>query len=169
MANEVLIRQGVSKVWAGAGTRDYDLTLAGLADGAARQGQKGDLADANGRFPGRWAVCVELNMDAAPTAGQVIEIYWAASHDNSTFPGGVSGSDAAYKPGEEDEWKKQLMLIGCLVLTADADEVVQTQVFEFAPPARYGAPVVVNKSGQALEGDNAAHKITLTALVDEIQ
>ena len=169
MATEVLVKQGASKVWAGAGTRDYDITLASLANNAARQGQKADLGDANGRFTARWALCVELNMDVAPTAGNVIEVYWAASRDNATFPGGVAGTDSAYKAGEEDEWKKQLLLIGCLVLTNDADSVVQTQVFEFSPPARYGSPVVVNKSGQTLEGDNDSHKITLTPLVDEVQ
>jgi hypothetical protein len=168
MANEVLVRQGGSKLWKATGG-DYAITLAALANNAARQGQKGDLGDANGRFAARWAVCVELNMDVAPTAGNVIEIYWAASRDNSTVPGGATGTDSAYKAGEEDEWKKQLLLVGCLVLTADADTVVQTQVFEFLPPARYGSPVVVNKSGQALEGDDDAHRITLTPLVDEIQ
>ena len=169
MPADILTKQGVSRVWAGAGTRDYDITLASLANNAARQGQKGDLGDANGRFAARWAVCVEVNMDVAPTAGNVVDLYWAASHDNATFPGGATGVDSAYKAGEEDEWKKQLLLVGCLVLTNDADAVVQTQVFEFSPPARFGAPVVVNKSGQALEGDNDSHRITLTPLVDELQ
>jgi hypothetical protein len=167
MSTQLLVKQGTAKVWKAAGG-DYAITLAGLADGAGRMGQKGDMADPSGRFAPRWAVTVELNMDAAPLAGSVIEIYWAASRDNATFPGGATGSDAAYKAGEETEWKRQLLLIGCLVLTADADSVIQTGVFEFWPPARYGCPVVINKSGQALEGDNDAHRITLVPLVDEI-
>jgi hypothetical protein len=167
MSTELLVTQGTAKVWKAAGG-DYAITLAGLAAGAGRMGEKGDLADANGRFAPRWAVTVELNMDAAPLAGNVIEIYWAASRDNATFPGGATGADAAYKAGEETEWKRQLLLIGCLVLTADDDAVVQTGVFEFWPPARYGCPVVINTSGQALEGDNDAHRITFVPLVDEI-
>ena len=107
-------------------------------------------------------------MHAAPSAGTAIEIYWAASRDNTTFPGGATGSDGAYKPGEESEWKRQLMLIGCLVLTADGASVVQTAVFEFWPPTRYGCPVVINTSGQILEDDNDAHRITFVPLVDEI-
>jgi hypothetical protein len=167
MSTQLLVKQGTAKVWKASGG-DYAITLAGLADGAGRMGQKGDLADPSGRFSPRWAVTVELNMDAAPVAGSVIEIYWAASRDNATFPGGASGADAAYKPGEEGEWKRQLLLIGCLVLTADAESVIQTAVFEFWPPARYGCPVLINMAGQPLEGDNDAHCITLVPLVDEI-
>jgi len=47
--------------------------------------------------------------------------------------------------------------------------VVQTQVFVFCPPARYGAPLVINKTGQAFEGDNDSHQITFTPLIDEVQ
>jgi len=167
MSTEILVKQGTAKVWKAAGG-DYAITLASLASQAGRMGQKADLADTGGRFAARWAVAVELNMDVAPAAGSVIEIYWAPSRDSTSFPGGVTGADGSYKPGEEDEWKKQLLLVGCLVLTADADAVVQTQVFEFWPPARYGCPVVVNKSGQALEGDDDSHRITLVPLLDEI-
>ncbi len=167
MPTEILIRQGTAKVWKATGG-DYAMTLAGLAEQAGRMGQKADLADAAGRLAPRWAVVAKLNMDVAPAAGSVLELYWAPSCDNTSFPGGVTGSDGPYKPGEEDEWKKQLLLVGCVVLTADADSVVQTQVFEFWPPARYGCPVIVNKSGQALEGDDDAHRITLVPLVDGI-
>jgi len=165
MANEILVKQGTALVWKAAGG-DYAMTLASIADNAGRCGVKGDLGAA---FAARYAVTIEINMNVAPTAGEVIELYWAASYDNTTFPGGASGTDAAYKAAEEDEWKKQLLFIGALVLTNDADTVVQTQVFVFSPPARYGCPVLINKGGQALEGDDDAHKITFVPLVDEVQ
>ena len=165
MSNEIRVKQGSAVVWK-AGGGNKAITLASLADDAGRCGEKADLG---ATFAPRYAVTVEINLDAAPTAGNSIEIYWAPSHDNSTFPGGATGTDAAYKPGEEDEWKKQLLLIGCLVVTADADSVVQTQVFVFSPPGRYGCPVVINKTAQAFEGDNDDHQITLTPLIDEVQ
>jgi len=165
MANEIKVKQGANIVWKASGGNKA-ITLASLADNAGRCGEKADLGAV---FAARYAVAANINLDAAPTAGNMIEIYWAASHDNSTFPGGATGSDAAYKAGEEDEWKKQLLLVGCLVVTADADAVVQTQVFVFSPPARYGCPVIINKTGQAFEGDNDDHQITLTPLVDEVQ
>ena len=55
------------------------------------------------------------------------------------------------------------------MVTNDADAVVQTQVFVFSPPTRYGCPVVVNKTGQALEGNDNSHRITFTPLIDEVQ
>ena len=165
MPNEVLVKQGTGKVWKSSGG-DYAITLASLADGAGRCGVKCDFGAA---FAARCAVTLEMNMDVAPTAGKTVELYWAPSHDNGTFPGGATGTDAAYKPGEEDEWKKQLLPIGCLVVTNDADAVVQTQVFVFSPPTRYGCPVVVNKTGQALEGNDNSHRITFTPLIDEVQ
>lgn len=165
MANEVLVKQGAGKVWKQSGG-DYAITLASLADGAGRCGAGGDLG---ATFAARYAVTLQLNLDVAPTAGKTVELYWAASRDGSTFPGGATGTDAAYKPGEVDEWKKQLLLIGCLVVTNDAEAVVQTQVFVFSPPARYGCPVVINKAGQALENNDNSHRITLTPLVDEVQ
>jgi len=165
MANEILVKQGTNKVWKNSGG-DYAISLASIAVDAGRCGVKGDLG---ATFASRYTVTVEINMDVAPTAGKCIEIYWAASHDNSTFPGGATGTDAAYKAGEVDEWKKQLLLIGCVVVTNDADGVVQTQAFVFSPPARYGCPVVINKTDQAFEGDEDSHQITFTPLVDEVQ
>ncbi len=165
MANEILVKQGTNKVWKNSGG-DYAISLASIAADAGRCGVKGDLG---ATFAGRYAVTVEINMDVAPTAGGCIEVYWAASHDNTTLPGGATGTDAAYKAAEEDEWKKQLPLIGCLVVTGDADAVVQTQVFIFSPPTRYGCPVVINKTDQAFEGDEDSHQITFTPLIDEVQ
>ena len=171
MSHEINVKQGADIVWKNSGG-DYAITLASLADDAGRCGVKGDLAknaETAGRFASRFAVIAEFNLDVAPTAGEVIELYWAPSHDNTTFPGGAVAADAAYKVGDEEEWKKQLLLIGCVVVTADADSVVQTQVFVFAPPTRYGCPVVINKSGQALEGDDDDHQIAFTPLIDEVQ
>jgi len=165
MANEVLVKQGTDIVWKNSGG-DYAITLASLADDAGRCGVKADLGST---FAPRYAVTAEFNLDVAPTAGTVIEIWWAASHDDTTFPGGATGTDAAYKAGEEDEWKKQLLRVGSVVCTNDADAVVQTQTFIFSPPTRYGCPVVINKAGQAFEGDEDSHQLTLTPLIDEVQ
>jgi hypothetical protein len=168
MANEILVKTGTVKIWKASGG-DYAITLASIANGAARQGAKGDLGATRAR---RWNMLVEINMDAAPTAGNLIEFYWSSSPSGTAGTqntGGASGTDAAYKAAEEDEWKKQLMLVGCLVLTNDSDTVVQVIEFCFEPMHRYGMPILVNKSGQALEGDDDSHKITLTPIVEEIQ
>ena len=173
MIQEEVSYQGTPIVWMAAGG-DYAITLASLANNAGRCGVLADLAvKALGRpyrFPARYSVELQVNMDVAPAAGATVELWWAPSHNGTTFPGGATGTDAAYTGsalGTVDESKLQMMLIGTLILTPDADTTVQRQTFIFTPPTRYGCPVVVNKGGQALEGDNDSHRITFTPLVKE--
>jgi hypothetical protein len=117
---------------------------------------------------------VFIEFDVAPTAGNVVEFYWSASHSGTAATGndgGASGSDAAYKAGEEDEWKRQLLYMGALTATADAATTVQVQTINsmFTAPQRYGQVVVVNKSGQALEGDAVEMCVALIPNPTEIQ
>lgn len=171
MANEILVKSGTVVVWKASGG-NYDITLASIAVDAARQGEKGDLGATRAA---RFAFTVEINMDVAPTAGDVIEFYWSSSPSGTAGTqndGAASGSDAAYTGstgGSVDETKVQLIWVGNLVLTPDADGVVQQMTFVFSPPQRYGMPVVVNKADQILEGDDDSHRITLTPIIDEVQ
>jgi len=102
-----------------------------------------------------------------------VEFYWSSSPSGTAATantGGASGADEAYKDGEEAEWVKQLMFIGAMTLTADAATTVQKQhIGIFTPPERYGMPVVVNKAGQAFEGDAVEMYIALIPMIDEIQ
>jgi len=171
MANEVLVKTGTPLVWKAAGG-DYAITLAGIAVNAARQGVKGDLGATRAA---RWSVQVFINMDVAPTAGDVIEFWWSASSSavaGTDNTGAASGADAAYTrsaAGSVDETKVQMDYIGGLRLTPDADAVIQSQKFVFFPLLRYGMPVVVIKADQALEGDDDVHRLTFTPIVDEVQ
>lgn len=171
MANEILVKVGTALIWKASGG-DYAITLASIANNSARQGAKGDLGVTRAA---RFAMIVEINMNVAPAAGDVIEFYWSASPSataGTQNDGAASGSDAAYTGsagGSVDETKLQLIWVGWLVLTPDADTVVQQSTFVFSPPQRYGMPILVNKGGQALEGDDDSHKITLTPIIDEVQ
>jgi len=168
---DILVRSGTIIRWEAAGG-EYVITLASIGVGAARQGAKGDLGATRAA---RWSVLVEINMDVAPSAGDLIEFWWSSSPSavaGTTNTGAASGADAAYTgsaAGSVDETKVQLQYIGGLILTPDADATVQRQEFVFFPLQRYGMPVLVNKSGQALEGDDDAHRITFTPIVDEVQ
>lgn len=177
MANEVLVKVGTTKVWAdttdyGGGDRDYQLDLTSLADGAARQGAKGDLGATRAR---RYAVHVWIEMDVAPASGATVDVYWAPSaHATAATenPGGTTGSDAAYTgtAGDSlDDSLKQLDFIGACILTADAATVVQRFTFVYSPPLRYGMPVIDNNGGQAMEGDAVEMAFKLIPIVDEIQ
>lgn len=170
MSRMILVKSGTAIVWKAAGG-DYAMTMASLANNAARQGAKGDLGATRAA---RFSVLVEINMNVAPASGATVEFYWSSSPSGTAGTqntGACSGTDAAYtgSAGDSmDDTKKQLLLVGVLVLTSDADAVVQRQEFVFSPPQRYGMPVLVNKGGQALEGDNDDHQITLTPIVDEL-
>lgn len=167
MANEQLIKQGAPLTWAAAGG-DYALTLTSLANNAGRQGAKGDLGAARAA---EYAVQLQIGSNTAPSAGEVIELYWYGSPSataGSGNPAGIDGSDAAFAAGQVDEWKRQLDLIGVLVVTNDAATIMR-QHLRFRPPYRYGGPVVVNKSGQALSATAGDHQVVLTPIVDEAQ
>jgi hypothetical protein len=180
MANEILQKNGTPIVFADATdfsgtnsgyTRTAQLDLTSLGSTNARQSDKVDLGATRAA---QYAVRVGIEMDVAPTAGLAIEFYWSASASATAGTGndgGCSGADGGYKSGEEDEWAKQLTLIGLLVLTADAATTVQvgTITRDFRPAERYGQVVVVNKGGQALEGDAVEMFVALVPIVDEAQ
>lgn len=177
--NEVLHKSGTPIVW--ADTTDYSSTASGytrtaqidltsIAANAARQGDKVDLGATRAA---RYAVYAGIEMDVAPTAGLTVQFFWSSSFSATAGTGndgGASGADGAYKAGEEDEWASQLLRLGTMVLTNDAATTVQRQFLGFfTPPNRYGMPVVVNKGGQAFEGDAVEMYIALVPIVDEIQ
>lgn len=180
MANLVHINEGTPVCWAdttdysatGSGiTRTHQIDLTSLASGAAREGAKADLGDPRADA---YAVLVGFELDVAPTAGNVIDVYWSPSFSGTAGTGnagGASGADGAYKAGEEAEWVKQLVYVGSLVCTADAATVVQRQCINpaFVPPTRYGSIVVVNNAGQAFEGDAVEMYVALVPEPMEIQ
>lgn len=179
MPNEVLVKNGTPVVFAdvtdysssGSGyTRTAQLDLTSIANNAARQSDKVDLGATRAA---RYAVFVGIEENVAPAAGAVIEFFWSASFSNTAGTGndgGASGADGAYKAGEEDEWKRQLTMIGQLIMTADATTVVQRGFIGFFyPPNRYGQVIVVNKSGQAFFSDAVEMYVALVPQVDEVQ
>jgi len=172
---EKYIHHGTPIVWRAAGG-NYAITLAGVLTTEAREGVVGDLAvtsPVGGRIRSRpkFSVRFEVNMDVAPVAGTVVELWWCPSIDGATFTAGITGADADWAGsalGTVAQSKLQLIHIGSIVLTPDADGSVQAGTFIFEPPTRYGVPVVVNLGGQALEGDDDSHRITFTPILEEV-
>jgi len=172
MPTDILLKTGQTITWKAAGG-DFAITLASIAVDAARQGAKGDLGTEWGRL---WVPRLTINMDVVPSAGRTIELFWAASPNAGAAlenPGATTGADAVYAGsagGTVDETKFQLKFLGILVLTPDADAVVQVaDMAPFVPVHRYGMPVLVNKSDQATEGDDDSHQIELIEVIDESQ
>lgn len=158
-----LLTAGTSLSWKASGG-DYAITLTSLANAAARQGAKGDLGEYWRR---RWSVLLAASCAVAPTAGNQLELWWAGSPSataGTDNPGGASGTDASF--GTPGEYKFQLHRIGFLYLSNNAGTGVQRQTFDFFPRFRYGMPVLVNSSGQALGSTAGDHEIRLTPLDD---
>ena len=149
--------QGTSVTWTSSGGTET-LTLTSLADG---DGRAGDEHDFGSEFPTRVNVVMELDFNVAPTAGEVVNLYWSSSIDGTDYDGECTGSDAAYN--DENDMKR-LHWVGSFVCTNDTDPQRQSWVFYL--PARYGLPVVSNQSGQALTATGTDQIVTVTPLTD---
>lgn len=149
---------GTAITWKSSGGI-YAITLTSVTDGNGRQGAKGDLGANRARV---WDVEFTSSVGSAATAGNQIELWWGASTSataGTDNPGGLSGTDATFNT-TPDEYKKQLIYIGSLILSNNASTGIQKQYLSFVPPCRYGMPVVVNKSGQTLGSTATDHTLT---------
>ncbi len=160
MANEILQKQDTDITWLSAAGTEL-LTLTSLVDGAGRMGEEHDFG---ATFPIRVRLSLEVDFNAAPTAGLVMQVFWSSSHDGTDYDGECTGADAAYN-SEDDA--KRLHPVGVLVASNDTDP--QRTSWVFFLPARYGLPVVFNQSGQVLTAVGADQIVTVTPLIDEIQ
>lgn len=157
---------GTAKSWKASGG-DYALTLASLANGAYRQGAKGDLGASRAQ---EWAVMFASSVGSAATNGLTIGLWWAPSTSataGTDNPGNCDGTDSALTNGAE--LVSQLIYIGSLNLSNARGTNIQKQYFTFFPPTRYGMPVVGDLSGQTLGGTAADHEVRLTPIEDNIQ
>lgn len=179
MANEILTKSGTPVVWADTtdyagdgGARTHQIDFTSLANGAARQGAKADLGATRAK---QYSVKVCVEMAVAPASGAAIDIYWAPSSHataGTLNPGGCSGADAAYTgtAGDSlDDSLGQLIYLGSLCLTSDADPVLQIQSFTLFPQHRYGMPIVVNNGGQAMHSDAIECFVSLMPIIPELQ
>lgn len=148
------------------------LDLTSLADTNARQSTKVDLGAV--RAPA-YKVRAAFELAATPTAGAVIELYWAPSINSTAGtanPGGVSGSDSAYTGYSSNlsASVKQLDFIGNFICTADATTTVQiAEVGVLVPGERHGSLVVKNESGAAFHTDAVESHVAFDPVYDEIQ
>lgn len=151
---------------------EAQISLATVADGAARQSAKVDLGENRALS---YAVRAAFELAATPTAGEVIELYWAPSQHATAAngnPGAVSGSDAAYAGYSANMAAsvKQLELIGVFVCTAQTTATVQVaECGVFSPTERYGCLVVRNESGAAFHSDDVESHVVFDPLVPEVQ
>ena len=159
------LNQGTAIVWGVPSavlmglTVTKDMSIDALASGSGRNGVYADLgAD----FEQEYAVFILAETGTAPTAGNVVEVFFATSPVTSAFPGKATGTDAVYSSTPSVASNK-LQIGGVpFILTATAD--TNTELIQYAgiftPPCRYVAPVYINSLGQALRDEATASNNT---------
>jgi hypothetical protein len=160
MANEVLIKNGTSKTFKSSGG-DVTFTPTSLANGAGRLSAVLDLGATRA---GRYRIQVTTDFNAAPTAGNPLEVYLVRSDDNTVRDGALGSADAAVSDGDI-----RAQCLFCGILPADNTTTTQTGSFEVETGARYVSVLWWNASGQALSGTAGDHSVTLTPIITEIQ
>lgn len=161
----------------GSQETDCQLDLTSLANGngtttGARQSDKVDLGENRAR---RYRCRAAFELAATPTAGYVIEVWWAPSPSSTAAnanPGGVSGADGAYTGYSSNNVAsmQQLEHVGDFKCTSQATGTVQVaEVGEFEPSERYGSLVIYNQSGAAFHNDAVESHVVFDPIVDEIQ
>jgi hypothetical protein len=116
----------------------------------------GASADLGAQWYEEQFVWLIIETGTAPTAGNTVELYIACSHDNTNWPGQVTGSDAAYPatPTSVANNKKQLGVpVSVLIAIASGNAVLKQQPVIWRPQARYVAPVVINLLGQTIRNE----------------
>lgn len=186
MANEIFLKRGTPIVWAdttdysavtGGYTRTAQIDLTSLGSGAARQGDKVDLQGGTSLRASAYAVHVAFEMDVAPTAGNLITVYFGGSPSSTAAnanPGGLSGSDSAYSGYSSNLANSLRHLIGPFVhiVTVQIATTVQYSnlgVLRADLLDRYVMPVVYNQTDQAFEGDAVTMYVALIPLYPEVQ
>ena len=184
MANEVLVKEGTQILFNVAATynpatalndievptpTDVDWTPDGITNGQARASDKVDLGATRAA---KYSVIAAIEFATAPTTGNTVDFYWAPSAVSTAGtgnPGNVSGTDADYTgtPATLAEGLAQLMYIGSLVCTADANIQV-APIGILVSPTRHGTLVVDNNSGVTW-GDNVETAVAFDPIIDEVQ
>jgi len=160
MTKEVLQKTGAEITWGSAGGESEVLTLANLATTGVREGEEHDFTDTHAPC---YMLFFRTDFAAAPTAGLIVEIYFAWSHDGTLYDGVHGGADA----GGATTKLPNMHLVHVHICTNDTDEQYSSAII--SAPSRYGAPAVYNASGQTMQNTAANHELILVPLIPEIQ
>jgi hypothetical protein len=143
---------GTAVIWGEAGASGVTATLSldALAAAAGRMGASVDLGSV---WDDEYLVQIIVESGTAPTAGGLVDLYLAASYDNSLWPAGVSGSDGAFTVANVGRLG---MPVTSCVATNDANTIMRQNPVVWRPPARYVVPVVINNWSQAIRDEATA-------------
>jgi len=151
---------------------DVLLTLAGVADTAARQSSKFDFG-ANRALRYECLGCVDFTGET-PTTNEPIDYFFAPSTIVTAGSGNVAGNsgvdgdapDGALGSITLAEFLLQCQFIGSLIVH-DGAVVQNGWVGEFSPTSRFGQLIVVNNGGDVFEADDVEMHQVLNPIVGD--
>lgn len=167
-SNLIDFSEGTPVVWANSSdysaavsglARTDQLDLTGVANGAARQGEKHDFGVTRDQT---FLIAVALEFASDTVSGEQVPIYHAGSPSGTAGnanPGGTSGADDGYTGTAGDSLADsvaQLIPLGFFNTTSDNTPTVQYQIIgriSGDDMMRYGMPVVYDLSTGAFHSD----------------
>lgn len=158
MANEIYLRKGTSKLVNGEAGADVAWSMEAVANAAGRVSAQIDWGAAPRPDWYEWSC--EVQWQATPTQGSVLELYVAGAPDadSSQLDGDIGTSDAAL--GDID-MRRNLRYIGCVVSeNAAASEIcVASGTFQFTP--RYMSIVGYNGAGATINATDSNFRFNI--------
>jgi len=148
---------------------DVEIDLNAITTGLAEQSAKHDFT-ANRALA--YSVVVAQEFATAPATGEVVNYFWGPSPVSvagTGNPGYLTGVAGAYTgtPGTLAEGLAQLMYIGSLIASADANIQVAIINPRFVVPERHGMLVVENATG-VTTGDAVESAISFMPIIGDV-
>lgn len=161
MANEAYIKVGTSLLFNGEAGADVAFSMEGVANAAGRVSAQLDLGATPRPALYRWSC--EVQWQATPTQGAVLELYAAGAPDadSTQIDGDIGTSDAAL--GDVD-MRRNLKYIGCVVSenAAASEKCVAHGMFEWLQ--RYISIVAYNAAGATINATDSNFRFDLTPI-----
>lgn len=166
MATAIWIQKGTTLLFNGEVGADVAISVEGLANSSGRVSAQRDLGADPRAYRFSWSC--EVQWQATPTQGAVLELYIAGAPDGDAtqIDGDIGNTDAAM--GDVD-MRRNLKFIGAVVSenAAASEKCVASGVFEHVD--RYLSLAVYNGGGATINATDSNFRFDLTPMYDDIQ
>jgi len=166
MANENYLNNGTAKLFNGEAGADVAFSMEGVANSAGRVSAQFDLGAAPRPYRFKWSC--EVQWQATPTQGAVLELYVAGAPDADAtqIDGDIGNADAAL--GDVD-MRRNLKYIGCVVSENAAASEKCVASGEFEHHLRYISIVGYNAGGATINATDSNFRFDLQPWYDQGQ
>jgi len=166
MANESYIRKGTSVLFNGEVGAGVAWSMEAIANAAGRVSAQKDWGAAP--RPDRYSWSCEVQWQATPTQGAVLELYIATAPDADAtqIDGDIGTSDAALA---DVDMRRNLRYIGCVTSENAAASEVCVNSGEFTCDKRYMSLVGYNAAGATINATDSSFRFDIVPVYDQGQ